>query len=336
MRQTTIIDIAKKLDISPSTVSRALSNHPDISQETKARVRAAADEMDYRPNTIAQNLQKKQSQIIGVVVPQVKHYFFAEIMAGVTDVAYQAGYTVMICQSNEDFEREKSNIDVLISHRVAGLLVSVSSTTTDCHHFQRLVRRGMPLVFFDRVCDHVEASTVVVDDMEGAFRATEYLIWKGYQRIAHMAGPPFLSISRLRRTGYENAMRQCGRPVHPEWIIQAGLNEEDGTSAAEAMLSRLNPLPDALFCVNDPVALGAFVKFKERGVRVQADMALVGFTDGPIASMIDPALTTVRQPAYLLGKSAAELLLEQIRHRESRKNPVHKVLKKELIIRQSA
>jgi LacI family transcriptional regulator len=336
MKQATIKDLAKRLNISTSTVSRALSDHPDISRDTKEKVQTLAREMDYQPNTMAKSLQQKQSLIIGVVVPQVKHFFFASIMSGITDVAYQAGYTVMICQSNEDFQREKSNIDVLISHRVAGLLISISSTTTNCDHFIRLKRRGIPLVFFDRVCMEVDVSTVVVDDYDGAFNATEYLVRKGYQRIGNLGGPEFLSISRLRFNGYRDALQKHGMPFREEWIVRGGLNEEDGVESAARLLMQAKILPDALICVNDPVAMGAISHLKKNGIKIPENVAIVGFTDNPMAEMIEPPLTTVRQPAYQIGKTAAELLLAQIHDKSQRNHPVHKVLNTELIIRKSA
>jgi LacI family transcriptional regulator len=336
MKHATIKDIALKLDLSTSTVSRALSDHPDISRETKDKVQVVAREMDYHPNTIAKSLQQKQSMIIGVVVPQVKHYFFASIMAGISDVAYQAGYTVMICQSNEDVQREISNIDVLISHRVAGLLISVSSTTTNFEHFLRFQRGGIPLVFFDRVCTEVDVSTVVVDDYDGAFHATEYLIGKGHKRIGHLGGPETLSISRLRFEGYRDALDKNGMLLCDDRVIRGGLNEEDGTDSAARLLEKARVIPDALFCVNDPVAMGAMIHLKKKGYRIPDDIAVVGFTDNPMAEIMEPPLTTVRQPAYEIGKTAAELLLDQIQDSSHRIHPVHKVLKTELIIRKSA
>jgi DNA-binding LacI/PurR family transcriptional regulator len=336
MKHATIKDIARNLDLSTSTVSRALSDHPDISRETKDRVQAVAREMDYHPNTIAKSLQQKQSMIIGVVVPQVKHYFFASIMAGITDVAYHAGYTVMICQSNEDVQRETSNINVLISHRVAGLLISVSSTTTNTDQFSRFKKGGIPLVFFDRICTGVDVSTVVVDDYDGAFHATEYLIGKGHKCIGHLGGPETLSIARLRYEGYRDALGKNGMSFCEDRVVRGGLNEEDGTESATRLLEKAQVKPDALFCVNDPVAMGAMIALKKKGYRIPDDIAVVGFTDNPMAEIMEPPLTTVRQPAYEIGKTAAELLLDQIQDTSHRAQPVHKVLKTELIIRKSA
>ena len=336
MKQTTIKDIARQLRISASTVSRALSDHPDISRETKEKVQFLARELDYHPNTLAKSLQQKQSLVIGVVVPQVKHYFFASIMSGITDVAYNAGYTVMICQSNENAEREAGNIDVLLSHRVAGLLISVSSTTSSCEPFEKIRRRGVPLVFFDRTCTGMDACTVVVDDHDGAFHATEFLIQKGYRKIGHLGGPQTLNISRLRFQGYRDALEKHGFPLNPEWIVHGGMNEEDGMESLSRLMGQTKDLPDAIFCTNDPVAMGAIVRLKERGMRIPEDMAVVGFTDNPMAEMIEPPLTTVRQPAYEIGRTAAELLLDQVMNKPHRSQPVHKILKTELIIRKSA
>jgi LacI family transcriptional regulator len=257
-------------------------------------------------------------------------------MAGISDVAYQAGYTVMICQSNEDFEREMSNIDVLISHRVAGLLISISKNTKNYDHFNRFMKRGIPLVFFDRVCTEIDVSTVVVDDYDGSFNATEYLIRKGYKRIGHLGGPEFLTISKLRFEGYRDALQKHGIPLHKKWIVRGGSNEEDGMESAATLLEQAKVLPDALICINDPVAMGAMLYLKKHGIRIPDDIAIVGFTDNPMAEMIEPPLTTVRQPAYEIGKTAAELLLDQIQNKSHRNHPVHKVLKTELIIRKSA
>jgi DNA-binding LacI/PurR family transcriptional regulator len=224
----------------------------------------------------------------------------------------------------------------LISHRVAGLLISVSSTTTNFDHFHRFQQGGIPLVFFDRVCTDVDVSTVVVDDYNGAFHATEYLIGKGHKCIGHLGGPESLSISRLRFEGYRDALDKNGMAVCEDRVVRGGLNEEDGTESAVRLLGKAQVLPDAIFCVNDPVAMGAMIELKKRGYRIPDDIAVVGFTDNPMAEIVEPPLTTVRQPAYEIGKTAAELLVDQIRDRSHRFRPVHKVLKTELIIRKSA
>lgn len=335
MAQPTIKDIAKKLGLSPSTVSRALHDHPDISQETKQRVQETADALDYHPNSIAQSLQSRRSSIIGVVVPQVKHVFFAQIMSGITDIAYDAGYTVMICQSNDDYAREELNIKALISQRVAGLLISISQSTDKWEHFDYLIKRNIPLVFFDRVSEKVDASKVVVDDFNGAFRAVEYLIKKGYRKIGHLGGPDFLNISQDRFKGYAAALEKHGLSFDDRMVLHIGLNEEHGNEGMARLLEQAPEMPDAVFCVDDPVAIGAYSHLRSRGLKIPADVALVGFSDNPIASLVDPPLTTVRQPAYEIGRRATELLLEQLKSDEADRIPRREILKTELIVRQS-
>ncbi|HDQ45175.1 MAG TPA: LacI family transcriptional regulator [bacterium] len=334
MRQTTIKDIAEKLRLSPSTVSRALNDHPDISENTKDRVRSLAERLEYQPNSIAQSLQKRRSKIIGVVVPQVKHVFFASIMGGITDVAYDAGYTVMICSSNESHQREEMNIRELIAQRVAGLLISITQSTEGCEHFKWIRKRNIPLVFFDRVCEELEASQVVVDDHDGAFKAVQHLVQRGYKRIAHIGGPEFLNISRERLRGYRDALHAAGREIDETLILHAGLNEEHGIQGMTELLDAVSPGPDAVFCVNDPVAIGAYSVLRQKGLKIPADVALAGFSDNPIASIIDPPLTTVLQPATEMGRRAAQLLLRQIEF-EKETVPVREVLKTELVVRQS-
>ena len=335
MSLTTIKDIASYLNISPSTVSRALRDHPDISQQTKDLVKTVAEKLDYQPNTIAQSLKNRQSNIIGVVVPQVKHYFFASIMAGITDVAYEAGYTVMICQSNDDYEREVINTQALSSHHVAGLLVSVSQSTKKFDHFKALQKRNIPLVFFDRVIDQVDASSVSIDDQQSAFMATEHLIKKGYKRIAHIGGPQHLTICTKRYQGYLDALNQYNIPLHEDLIIFEGMNEEHGNQGLIRLFNKMKAMPDSIFCVTDPVAIGVYIELKKRNIKIPQEVALVGFSDNPNASLIDPPLTTVHQPAYDIGSTATALLLDEINNKTKPKIHVKKILKTELIVRQS-
>ena len=193
-KNATIIDIAKKIGISVSTVSRALSDHPDIKNETKELVRKIAEELNYTPNTIAKSLKNNRSTTIGVIVPEIKHDFFSSAISGIEEVAYESGYTIILCQSNESYKREVINTQELIHHRVAGVIVSIAQNTKDGEHFQDLLRRRIPLVFFDRVCDDVMASKVMIDDYKCAFNAVTYLVSRGYKRIAHFAGPEELFI----------------------------------------------------------------------------------------------------------------------------------------------
>jgi len=332
MKQATIIDIAKKLQISPSTVSRALSDHPDIKDETKERVRKVAKELRYSPNPIAQSLKSSRTTTIGVIVPEIKHDFFSSAISGIEEVAYQSGYRIIVCQSNESFEREVVNTNLLMHHRVSGVIVSISQNTKSSEHFQDLLRRKIPLVFFDRVCEDVVASKVVIDDFRSAFEAVTYLVGRGYKRIAHFAGPRELAICKKRLNGYIEALKQAQRPICNEQVVFAGLHEQDGYNSVISVLNN-EEIPDAIFCVNDPVAIGAYQGIKEAGLKIPGDIALIGFSNNKITSLIDPQLTTIDQPSFEMGKRAAELLIDAIEAKVS--EPVTVVVEAKLIIRGS-
>ncbi|UCH10428.1 MAG: LacI family DNA-binding transcriptional regulator [Fidelibacterota bacterium] len=331
----TIKDIAEKLGISASTVSRALHDHPAISQETKRKVLALAEKLGYYPDSIAQSLQKRWTKVIGVLVPEIRHHFFSAAIAGIEEVAYEDGYTIIVSQSNESFEREVINTRSMISHRVAGLIVSIAQTTVDGQHLSHLLQRGIPLVLFDRILEELEVSKVIVDDYEGAFKAIEHLIRSGYRRIAHLAGPPHLHISRERLRGYIDALMKHDYPPDEALIVHGGLSEEDGAAGFRA-LWQLPQRPDAIFAVNDPVAVGAFQGIKATGLRIPDDIGLVGFSNNPITEIIDPPLTTVDQHGYTMGQVAAQLLLNEIKNGDESARPVTKVVKTELIIRGSS
>lgn len=311
MKQATLTDIARSLNLSPSTVSKALNDHPDIRDKTKELVRKAAQEFRYHPNPIARSLKGRRSSTIGVLVPEIKHDFFASAISGIEDVAFQAGYTIILCQSNESYEREVVNTTVLMHQRVAGVIASIAQNTRTGEHFRDLQKRDIPLVFFDRVPDDVEASRVVIDDYRSALAAVKFLIDKGYERIAHFAGPKDLGICQRRKQGYIDALRQYERPVVERFIRYGGLHEQNGYDAMTALLSD-RPYPDAIFAVNDPVAVGAFQRIKEAGLRIPDDIAIVGFSNNKITALLDPQLTTVNQPSYEMGRRAASMLIDAI------------------------
>ena len=332
----TIKDIAKKLKISPSTVSRALRDHPDISKETKSKVQTLAQKIYYQPNSIAQSLKARKTYTIGVIVPEIRHDFFSTVISGIEDVAYDRGYTILVSQSHENEEKERLNIKAMISNRVDGLMISISQNTRNKEPFLSLKRQKIPFIFFDRAFKDAdfETSMVVVDDFEGAQTAVEHLIEKGYRRIAHFAGPEFIPISRNRLQGYKSALKKHNIRYDKQLVIQGGFNEEDGIIGFQKFL-QLKKMPDAIFAVNDPVAIGAFMQIKENGLKIPDDIALVGFSDNPVMSLIEPAVTTVKQPMYEIGQVAAKLLLEQIENDQGTFKPREEVLKTELIIRNS-
>ncbi|MBN2103612.1 LacI family DNA-binding transcriptional regulator [bacterium] len=330
----TIKDIALRLNISVSTVSRALRNHPDISAETKRKVMDIANELDYQPNAIAQSLKRNRSNLIGVIVPQVKHDFFATVMSGIADVAYNAGYAVMIFQSNENYEREVLNVKAVMAQRAAGILVSISKTTENYDHFFQLIDKDIPIVFFDRGCDKIPVSQVVVDDRDGAFKLVTHLIESGYRRIAHVAGPQFLSIASERMKGYQDALQQGGIPYDDSLVVFGGVNEEDGLTGYDSLVNQCNRF-DAIFAVTDPVAYGVFQRLKEHRLRIPCDVALAGFSDSKMASLLDPPLTSVRQPTYEIGQEAMRVLHNLIQEKERHYQLKKYILKTELIVRES-
>ena len=336
MARITIKDIARELGISPSTVSRALREHPDISPRTRERVREIAERHNYQPNQIAKSLQTRRSNTIGVIVPEIQHFFFSAVISGIEALAYDAGYAIMVCQSNETYEREVFNTRVLAAHQVAGLIASVSKETTEYGHLKNLIRQSMPLVLYDRVVDGLDVGTVVVDDFNGAYKAVSYLLDAGYKRIAHLAGPGTISIGAERMAGYRQAHEDRGLAVDESLVRTVGFHEVDGEAGAEELLRRDNP-PDALFCVNDPVAVGAYMYARRAGLSIPGDVALMGFSNNPVTAMCEPPLTTVAQPAYEIGRASARMLLDQFEAQDKGTpfTPEKKVLKTELIIRGS-
>lgn len=335
MRHITINDLAKRLKLSASTVSRALRDHPDISSTTKARVRAVAARTNYQPNLIAQSLQTQRSNNIGVIVPEIRNTFFSTVISGIEEVAYEAGYTIMVCQSNDTVDRERVNTRALAANRVAGMLVSTSQETQDFEHLKTVLAQGIPLVLFDRIIEDLEVSKVVVDDYNGAYTAVSYLVGKGRKRIAHIGGSNSLYVSRKRREGFEAALQDNNIPRHPEYVVIGGYHEEDGRAAARQLCS-LDPVPDAIFAINDPVALGAYIHLRDSGVTIPDEIALVGFSNNPNTTLIKPQLTTVSQPAFEMGKTAAALLLKKLGASSSADKTETVVLKTELVIRESA
>ena len=334
MKNATIIDIAKKLKISASTVSRALNDHPDIKQETKTQVKNIAKKLNYFPNPIARSLKNKKSNVIGVIVPEIEHDFFSSAISGIEDVAYHSGYIILVCQSNESYEREVVNTNALMQQRVAGLIVSISQNTKNGDHFKDLMNRGIPLVFFDRACSDITANKVIIDDAKSAFNAVTHLIEKGHKQIAHFSGPKVLKICEQRLKGYKDALKKANIPVNNKLIRFGGLHEADGYNAMDILLKE-SIILDSIFAVNDPVAIGAFQRIKEAGLKIPEDIAIVGFSNNKITSLVEPSITTVDQPSFEMGKKAAEILIEMI---ENEQNKIHKqtiIIETKLIIRNS-
>jgi len=335
--EVTIKDIARQLDISPSTVSRALKDHPDISQKTKSAVLELATELDYHPNSIALSLRKSQTNTIGVIIPEIIHFFFSTIISGIEDVAYNAGYNIILCQSNESYDKEVTDTRALLNSRVDGLLVSCSSETKSFDHFEDLHNRGVPIVFFDRIYDGIDTNRVIVDDYEGARMAVQHLVEIGCTRIAHLAGPGMLQISKSRFQGYKDVIEESGL-TYDEGLVATdikGVRFERGYAITKELLCLPDP-PDAIFANQDLAAVGAMKAIKERGLHIPNDIAVVGFSNWQMSSYIEPSLTTVSQPGFQMGQEAVKLFIQQVKEDDIETyTPVTKILKTELIIRDS-
>lgn len=311
-KQVTIKDLARTLNISVTTVSRAIRNAPDINPNTRKAVMELAESLNYEPNYIAQSLVKKQTKIIGVIVPSIQSNYFSLALSGMTDVATEHDYYLMICQSNETAELELSNIKKLVSCHVDGLLISISKETKDTEEFERISARGIPIVMFDRILPGFCCSKVIVDEYEGAFRAVEHLIKKGCKRIAHIAGPKDLSVSNNRKNGYLDALKKHQLPVDESMIIHCNSFEDDALKSIRKLVKRGNK-PDGIFFINDLSAITAIKYLRRQGIRVPEDIKLVGFNNDPVSEVVEPSLTTVMQPGYEVGKLSMGILIDEIR-----------------------
>lgn len=331
--QITIKDIARELGISPSTVSRAMKNHPDISQKTKDAVHDLVTKYHYKPNAVALSLRSSKTHMIGVVIPKVVHFFFSSVISGIEHVANDAGYNVLICQSDENEEREITSIQTLTSSRVDGILASVSKDTTDFTHFKELLESNVPLVFFDRAVPEIETDKVIIDDMEGAFIATEHLILKGCRKIVHLAAPQNLIIGQRRKDGYLKALKKHGIPIDESLIIKCDSREEALVVMHNLYESGIRP--DGVFAVNDLTATGVLKVVKQFGFRVPEDVKVVGFSDGFVAYVTDPTLTTIDQHGFEMGKEAVSLLLSRINGTINNYSPITKIIPTNLIERES-
>lgn len=333
----TIKDIARKLGISPSTVSRALKDNPEINIETKKKVWKVAKELDYEPNTIALSLRQNKTNTIGVILPEIVHFFFSTVISGIEEVAYANGYNVIISQSNENHEREISDTRAIYNHRVDGILACISKETGSLDHFIAIQDKGIPLVFFDREVHEIDASKVIVDDLDGGYQATKHLLEKGRRKLIHFSGPENLSISKKRILGFIKAHEERGLTVSPNQIITCASGEqEEAGRLVDDLIKHKVPF-DGLFAVNDLAAFGALLSLKKHGIRVPEDISVVGFSNWQFSQFVAPALTTIDQPGYLMGQKATELLLREITMKENEFiEPTSIVLPVSLIERQSS
>lgn len=333
--EITIHDLAKKLNISASTVSRALNDNPRISQKTRDTIKAAALELGYQPNTIASNLRNRKSNTIGIVVPLINRHFFSSVISGVEDVAFAAGYNVVISQSNDEGEKEQRIVRSMFANRVDGLIISIAMKTTEFEHLQLFSGKKIPLVFFDRIVKDIESDRVVVDDFSGGYKVTKHLIEQDCKRIAHLTGPLSLQTYSDRKRGYLEALRDHNQQIDEELIIVNNLTKADGLMAIKQLL-KLENRPDGIFCGNDTTALSAIIYLKEVGIKVPDEIAIVGYSNEPFSEVVTPSISTIKQPGFEMGQKAAQMLIKQIENKDISIKFETVTMPNELVIRESS
>lgn len=334
-KKPTILDIATKLGIAPSSVSKALSNHPRISSETKRAVREMCEALGYKPNYIATGLRKGKSGLVGMLVPGIHYTFFATAIKGAEEILSQNGYSVIIAQSKDSNEMEKKQLEGFLRAQVEGIISSVAMNSKTYQHY-RAIAEHTPLVLFDRTYDDENISTVTIDDFGGAVKAVDHLIEMGYKKIAHIAGYNHVLPFKKRIAGYKSALAKHGLPFRKDFIFQCAPNNDEGTQVANMLLDMNDP-PDAIFASSDFLAFGAMKAIMERGLKIPDDIGVVGFSNEEFSSRVSPSLTTIDQFAEAMGSTAARSLIVQL-SLENRKEfvPQRHILTPRLVVRNSS
>lgn len=332
-KKTTIYDIAKKLNITAATVSRALNNNPKISEVTRKLVLDTASNMNYERNKLALALKSGKSHNVGVIVPRIDSSFFGSVIHGVEQELNPHGYHVIICQTHEDEIIENENIDTLLNAQVDGILISTSNTKAE--PFNRILKKNVPLVFFDRKKTMNGVSSVTINDFEGGYKATKHLIDQGCTRIAHFSGDRSIEIFKERFLGYKQALIDSGIDLIEDYVVQTKSTLENGGKAIKLLLE-LNPPPDALFSSSDFAALGAIQELKAQNIKIPSEFSVVGFANEPFTKFMELSITTIDQSPVEMGKMAARVFLEQVDNIDNFKIEKKVVLVPELIIRKSS
>lgn len=327
--------MASRLNVSPSTISRALQNHPSIGKKMTAEVHQMAKTLGYYPNTIASNLRRNKTNLIGVIIPRVDRHFQSLAIAGIEEVASKAGYYVIIFQSNNSYQREKENARMLLTSQADGIIACLAMETNNYEHLAVFKENNIPLVFFDRVCYEIETHKVIIDDFGASLKATEHLISAGCKQIAHIAGNQHMAIFRDRLSGYKEALMRNNLAFEDELINYTDdLSVIEGAQAAEKFLKMKNR-PDGIFCSNDTSAISAIQTIKKAGLKVPEDIAVVGFSNTPSSLIIEPALTTIDDHAFEMGQAAARLVIRQIEEPQENISSETIVIRNDLIVRGS-
>jgi len=333
-KEVTIYDVAKALNLSPSTVSRGLKNHPHIRKETRKKIQTVANEMGYRQNKFASNLRLKHTNTIGIVVPRLNSYFMATAIAGIEKVTSENGYGLIISQSLESWRKEISCVNTLFNSRVDGLLVSLAYDTKNINHFNLLFNKDIPVVFFDRVADCNGCISVIIDNYKAGYEVTSHLIDQGCRRIVHLGGNMLRNVYSERFRGYRQALADNKIEYDPVLLIISDMSSQAGKETAQKIL-KMKPRPDGLFSSNDTTAAAAIVQLVQAGVKIPDEIAIAGFNNEPVSQVVHPNLTTVDYPALEIGEMAATSLINKLK--DSLKADLSSiVLKHNLIVRESS
>jgi LacI family transcriptional regulator len=330
----TIYDVAKALNLSPSTVSRALRDHPYIKKETKRKILSVAGEMGYRHNKFASNLRQKHTNTIGVVVPRLNSYFMASALAGIEKVASENGYGMIITQTQESWRKEMSCVSTLFSSRVDGLLVSLAFETKNMDHFDIFFKKEIPVIFFDRVADCHGCMNVVIDNFKAGYEAGIHLISQGCRRIVHVGGNMLRNVYSERLRGFKQALAENNIDFSQDLLFITDMSEESGIEVASRII-KLRPRPDGIFTANDTTAVSAIVELEKAGIMVPREVAVVGFNNEPISQVVKPNLTTIDYPAREIGEIAASSLIGRLKNSQPASLSTI-VLKHNLIVRNSS
>ena len=334
-KEITIYDIAKILNISPATVSRALNDHPAINSKTKLSIAAKAAELGYRSNTFASNLRRKSTSTLGVIVPRLDSSFMSAVLAGMESVANRAGYNLLISQSLESESKERANAKTMYNSRVDGLLVSLAYDTGGFEHFENFVKKNVPILFFDRIFDHADCAAIVIDNEQAGYEVTSHLIMQGCSRIMHITGNLKRNVYSERYRGYKRALETHGVLFDESLVTETDLSREAGKDAI-AKLGVMPILPDGIFIANDVCAISCIKELKQRGYRIPEDIAVAGFNNDPVSEVVEPNLTTIYYPGREMGEIAVKTMIDHLNGTFAMDTVNTVVMKSELIVRDSS
>ncbi len=312
----TIYDIARALNLSPSTVSRALKDNPNIRKETKKKIFAAARDMGYQRNKFASDLRQKRTTTLGVIVPRLDSYFMSSVISGIEKVTNHYGYNLIISQSQETVKREIDSVSTLFNSRVDGLLVSLAYDTRNLDHFNILFKKGIPVVFFDRVTSCGDCISVIIDNHRAGYDMTSHLISQGCRHILHIGGGLIRNVYHDRFSGYKQALADNNIAFDEDLVIISQLNDQVGAEVLPKILS-MNPRPDGIFAANDTSAVSIMCELKKAGINIPEDIAVAGFNNDPISRIVEPNLSTINYPGKEMGEIAAQTLINKLNNLQS-------------------